>query len=144
VETRELEAHSTREVSLEGGDLPLRRGKQVFTHEDGSVGSRYLVSSAHPLSFADLTTSSHERGQGEWSHPALPQNVALAKAPTQTVPTQPHPFFAALGGFIKGERLKMRTKLTQFALKSQLSLKALRSAFATLRTLPPRTGLRVR
>lgn len=35
------------------------------------------------------------------------------------------------------ERLKMKTKLNPFALKSKLYVNALRSAFATLPTLSP-------
>ena len=64
----------------------------------------------------------------------------MAKPPTQTVTTQTSHFFAALWGFSKLERLKMRTKLNHFALKSKLYLNALRSAFATLRTLTPAQG----
>jgi hypothetical protein len=137
VDTLELEAHASKILSLEGVDFPLVLVKQVFTHEDGSVGSRSLVSSETPLSFEDLTTTSHERWQGECYHKSLTQKVSLAKSPTQTVTTPTNHFFAALCGFIKLERLKMGTKLNHFALKSKLYLNALRSAFATLRTLTP-------
>ena len=70
-------------------------------------------------------------------HKSLKQNVSLAKSPTQTVTTQTTHFFAALCGFLKLERLKGKTKLNHFALKSKLYLKALHAAFSTLRTLPP-------
>jgi DDE superfamily endonuclease len=137
VDTLELEAQTTREVYLEGVDFPLVLVKQVFTNEDGSVGIRYLVSSDTPLSFDDLTTSYHKRWQVECYHKSLKQNVSLAKSPTQTETTQTNHFFAALCGFIKLERLKMRTQLNHFALKSKLYLNALHSAFATLRALTP-------
>ena len=137
VDTLELEAQTTREVYPEGVDFPLVLVKQVFTNEDGSVGIRYLVSSDTPLSFDDLTTSYHKRWQVECYHKSLKQNVSLAKSPTQTETTQTNHFFAALCGFIKLERLKMRTQLNHFALKSKLYLNALHSAFATLRALTP-------
>jgi len=70
-------------------------------------------------------------------HKSLKQNVSLAKSPTQTVTTQTNHSFAALCGFIKLERLKIRTQLNHFALKSKLYLNALHSAFATLRALTP-------
>jgi hypothetical protein len=140
VDTLALEAHSTREVYLEGVDFPLVLVKQVFTNEDGSVGIRYLVSSDTTLSFDDLTTTYHKRWQVECYHKSLKQNVSLAKSPTQTVTTQTNHFFAALCGFIKLERLKMRTKLNHFALKSKLYLNALHSAFSTLRALTPVQG----
>jgi DDE superfamily endonuclease len=140
VDTLELEAHATREVYLEGVDFPLVLVKQVFTNEDGSVGVRYRVSSDTTLLFDALTTIYHERWQVECYPKSLTQNVSWAKSPTQTVPTQTNHFFAALCGFIKLERLKMRTNLNHFTLKAKLYLNALRSAFATLHTLTPLQG----
>ena len=137
VDTLELEAQATREIYLEGVDFPLILVKQVFTNEDGSIGLRYLVSSETTLSFDDVTTTYHTRWGVECYHKSLKQNVSLAKSPTQTVTTQTTHFFAALCGFLKLERLKGKTKLNHFALKSKLYLKALHAAFSTLRTLPP-------
>lgn len=137
VDTLELEAQATRAIYLEGVAFPLVLVKQVFTNEDGSVGLRYLVSSATTLSFDDVTTTYHKRWQVECYHKSLKQNVSLAKSPTQTVTTQTNHFFAALCGFIKLERLTVKTKLNHFALKSKLYLNALHSAFSTLRQLTP-------
>jgi hypothetical protein len=137
VDTLELEAQATREISLEGVDFPRILVKQVFTNEEGSIGLRYRVSSETTLSFDDVTTTYHTRGGVECYHKSLKQNVSLAKSPTQTVTTQTNHFFAALGGFLKLERLKGKTKLNHFALKSTLYLKALHAAFSTLRTLTP-------
>jgi hypothetical protein len=135
VDTLELEAQTTQEVYLEGVDFPLVLVKQVFTNEEGSVGIRYLVSSDTTLSFDALTTTYHKRWGVECYHKSLKQNVSLAKSPTQTVTTQTNHFFAALCGFLKLERLKRKTKLNHFALKSKLYLNALHSAFSTLRQL---------
>ncbi len=135
VDTLELEAQARREIYLEGVDFPLVLVKQVFTNEDGSIGIRYLVSSDTTLSFDAITTTYHTRWGVECYHKSLKQNASLAKSPTQTVTTQTNHFFAALCGFIKLERLKMKTHLNHFALKSKLYLNALHSAFATLRTL---------
>jgi hypothetical protein len=135
VDTLELEAQATREIYLEGVDFPLVLVKQVFINEDGSIGLRSLVSSATTLSFDDVTTTYHKRWGVECYHKSLKQNVSLAKSPTQTVTTQTNHFFAALCGFLKLERLKGKTKLNHFALKSKLYLKALHAAFSTLRTL---------
>jgi len=140
VDTLELEAPATREIYLEGVDFPLVLVKQVFTNEDGSIGSRYLVSSDTTLSFDDVTTTYHKRWEVECYHKSLKQNVSLAKSPTQTVTTQTNHFFAALCGFIKLERLKMRTQLNHFTLKAKLYVNALHSAFATLRALTSGQG----
>ena len=144
VDTLELEAQATREIYLEGVDFPLILVKQVFTNADGSIGLRYLVSSETTVSFDDVTTTYHERWGVECYHKSLKQNVSLAKSPTQTVTTQTNHFFAALCGFLKLERLKGKTKLNHFALKSKLYLKALHAAFSTLRTLTPVAEPRVR
>ena len=140
VDTLELEAQATREIYLEGVDFPLVLVKQVFTNADGSIGIRYLVSSDTTLSFDDVTTTYHKRWEVECYHKSLKQNISLAKSPTQTVTTQTNHFFAALCGFIKLERLKMKTQLNHFTLKSKLYLNALRSAFDTLRVLTPVQG----
>ena len=137
VDTLGLEENSTREVYLEGVDFPLLLVKQVFTNEAGSLGILYLVSSDTTVSVDDLTTSYHTRWPGECYHKSLKQHVSLAKSPTQTVTTQTNHFFAALCGFIKLERLKVKTKLNHFALKAKLYLNALHSAFSTLRHLTP-------
>jgi hypothetical protein len=140
VDTLELEAQATREIYLEGVAFPLVLVKQVFTNEDGSVGIRYLVSSDTTVSFDDVTTTYHKRWGVECYQKSLKQNVSLAKSPTQTVTTPTNHFFAALCGFVKLERLKMRTHLNHFTLKSKLYLNALHSAFVTLRALTPVQG----
>ncbi len=133
----ELEENATREIYLEGVSFPLLLAKQVFTNEDGSIGILYLVASNTTLSFDDITTSYQKRWQVECFHKSLKQNVSLAKSPTQTETTQTNHFFAALCGFIKLEMLKVETKTNHFAVKSKLYIKALHSAFDTLRELNP-------
>ena len=137
VETLALEANATREIYLEGVAFPLLLAKQVFTNEDGSTGILYLVSSDPTLSYDKLTTSYQKRWQVECYHQSLKQNVSLAKSPTQTERTQTNHFFAALCGYVKLEMLKADVKLNHFALKQKLYIKALHSAFSTLRELNP-------
>jgi hypothetical protein len=137
VDTLELEAETTREIYLEEVSFPLQLAKQVFTNEDGSQGILYLVSSETTLSFADLTTSYQRRWHVEGYHKSLKQNVSLEKSPTHTERTQTNHFFAALCGFIKLEMLKVESKMNHFALKSKLYIKALHSAFSTLREMNP-------
>lgn len=137
LDTLDLEDNATREVYLEGLEVPLLFAKQVFTNDDGSTGIVYLVSSDTNISFDEITTNYHKRWQVECYHKSLKQNVSLSKSPTQTVTTQTNHFFAALCGFIKLERLKIKTKLNHFALKSKLYINAIQSAFKTLRQLKP-------
>lgn len=137
VDTIELEENGRREIYLEGVDFPLSLAKQVFKNEDGSVAILYLCSSDTTLSFNDITTNYQKRWQVECFHKSLKQNVSLTKSPTQTETTQTNHFFAALCGFIKLEMLKVDSKMNHFALKSKLYIKALHSAFSTLRDLNP-------
>jgi hypothetical protein len=139
VDTLELEAWMPVTVYLEEVPFPLLLVKQVFTNEDGSTGSLYLVTSTTTLDGNGMTTLYQKRWTVEPYHKSLKQNASLEKSPTQTVTTQTNHFFAALCGYIKLELLKCDTKLNHFALKSKLYLHAIHSAYATLRQLnPPR------
>jgi hypothetical protein len=95
------------------------------------------VSSDPTLTFAALTTNYQNRWPVECSHKSLTQNGALQKSPTPTQTTPTNHFFAALGGLLKCEMLKVDTQLNPFAWQSKLYLHALHSAFSTLRELSP-------
>ena len=137
VDTLNLEAHTMREVYLEGLDFPLMLIKQVFVHEDGSNGVLYLVTSDTTLGYDDITPIYRTRWNVEPYHKSLKQNASLEKSPTHTVTTQTNHVFGALCGYIKLELMKGTTKLNHFALKSKLYQRALQVAFDTLRTLQP-------
>jgi len=137
VDTLELEAMKPVIVYLEGVDFALLLVKQVFTNEDGSTGTLYLVTSDTTLDGNGITTIYQKRWNVEPYHKSLKQNASLEKSPTQTVVTQTNHFFAALYGYIKLELLKGDTKLNHFALKSKLYLHAIHAAFASLRELNP-------
>ncbi len=135
LETLEIQANESRLIYLEGLETPVLLIKQVFTNENGKTAVQYLISSDSKLSTDDITTNYHRRWRVEEYHKSLKQNVSLEKSPTQTMTTQTNHFFAALCGYIKLERMKIKTKQNHFALKSKLYLKALMTAFQTLRNL---------
>jgi hypothetical protein len=135
LDTLPLEGNATPEIYLEGVEFPLLLVKQVFANEDGSTGILYLVCSDTNTNFDEITTNYQKRWQVECYHKSLKQNASLSKSPTQTVTTQTNHFFAALCGFIKLERLKIKTKLNHFALKSRLYVNAVQSALNTLRQM---------
>ena len=134
---QDLEIETNREflIYLEGLEVPVLLIKQIFTNEDGKQAVQYLISSDTKLSTDDITTNYQKRWRVEEYHKSLKQNASLERSPTQTETTQTNHFFAALCGYIKLERLKIKTKKNHFALKSKLYLKALLSAFQTLREL---------
>jgi hypothetical protein len=135
LETLVLKANQPRLIYLEGLETPVLLIKQIFTNEDGKQAVQYLVTSQTKLSTDDLIQTYHRRWRVEEYHKSLKQNVSLERSPTQTETTQTNHFFAALCGYIKLERLKIKTKQNHFALKSKLYLKALLSAFQTLKNL---------
>ena len=135
LETLEIKTGNSCLICLEGLELPVLLIKQVFTNEDGRTAIQYLISSDTTLLPDDIIRSYHQRWRVEEYHKSLKQNVSLEKSPTQTEATQTNHFFAALCGYIKLERLKIKTKQNHFALKSKLYLKALLSAFQTLKEL---------
>lgn len=133
--TLDLKPHTVCEIYLEGVEFPLLLVKQVFVNEDGSTGVLYLVTSDTSLTWDDITTIYRKRWNVEPYHKSLKQNASLERSPTHTVTTQTNHFFAALEGYIKLERLKVKTKLNHFALKAKLYAQALRSAFDSLQEL---------
>lgn len=135
VETLEIEEGAVREIYLEGVEFPLLLVKHVFTNDDGSSGTLYLVTSDTTLSFEQITTIYRKRWKVEEYHHSLKQNASLAKSPTKTETTQTNHFFASVCAYVKLEALKQTTSLNHFALKSKLYLSALRSAFTELQRL---------
>lgn len=137
VDELSIETDTALTIFLEGVNFPLKLVKQVFTNGDGSIGILYLVSSDPELSYTQMTTIYQKRWHVEPYHKSLKQNASLSKSPTRTVNTQSNHFFASLCSYIKLEMLKVKTKINHFALKSQLYLQALRTAFDALHALQP-------
>lgn len=132
VSTLDLSANTTCEVWLEGVPFPVLLIKQVFTNDDGSTGIRYLVTSDLTLSFDQIAKLFQKRWGIEVYHKSLKQNASLEKSPTRTETTQRNHLFASLCAYVKLERLKIKTKLSHFALKSKLYLSAVKSAYSEL------------
>ena len=132
VNTLDLPADTTRQIWLEDVPFPVLLIKQVFTNDDGSTGVRYLVTSDLTLSYSQITTLFKKRWGIEVYHKSLKQNASLEKSPTRTETTQRNHLFASLCAYVKLERLKIKTKLNHFALKSKLYLSAVQSAYAEL------------
>ncbi|MCA1617660.1 MAG: transposase [Acidobacteria bacterium] len=127
-----------QEVYLEAVDFPLLFAKQVFTFDDRTTGTLYLVASDLTLTYEEVTTLYQRRWRVEEYHKSLKQNASLAKSPTRTVTTQTNHFFAAVCAFVKLERLKVKTKLNHFAIKSKIYVSALQTAYEELQSLGPK------
>jgi len=106
--------------------------RQVFTNQDGSQGTFYLVSSDTDLTQAELTTIYQRRWKGEEYHKSLKQNASMGKSPTKTPATQTTHFFAALLAYGKLEILKLKHGLGPFRLKAQLYAVGLKAMYQQL------------
>lgn len=139
VSTLDLPEETTCEIWLEEVDFPLLLAKQVFTNEDGSTGTLYLVTSEVTLSYDQMTKLYKKRWSIEVYHKSLKQNAGLEKSPTRTETTQRNHFFASLCAYVKLEGLKISTGVNHFALKSKIYISALKSAYAELVKLNPQS-----
>ena len=137
VETLSLERGKAQGVWLEQVPFPLLLVKQVFTNKDGSQGLLYLVTSDTTLDGDKIMGLYQERWQVEEYHKSLKQNASLACSPTRTKRTQGNHFFLSLCAFVKLESLKVKTRLSHFALKNRPYVAALQAAFGQLQKLQP-------
>lgn len=137
VSSLDLPAGTTRQIWLEAVDFPLLVVRQVFTNEDGSTGTRYLVTSDLTLDYGRITGLYHRRWSVEVYHKSLKQNASLEQSPTRTETTQRNHLFASLCAYVKLEALKIRTGISHFTLKSTIYVAALKSAYAELVKLKP-------
>jgi hypothetical protein len=135
----EVAEETTREIWLEEVDFPLLLAKEVFTNEDGSTGTLYLVTSDLTLRYDHMTKLYKKRWSIEVYHKSLKQNGSLEKSPTRTETTQRNHFFASLCAYVKLEGLKIKTGANHFALKSKIYISALKSAYAELVKLNPQS-----
>ena len=135
----EVAEETTREIWLEEVDFPLLLVKEVFTNEDGSVGTLYLVTSDLTLCYDQMIKLYKKRWSIEVYHKSLKQNGSLEKSPTRTETTQRNHFFASLCAYVKLEGLKIKTGVNHFALKSKIYMSALKSAYAELVKLNPQS-----
>ena len=137
VEDLVLEPHAIVQIWLEDLAFPLLLVKQVFTHEDGTTGVLYLVTSDLDLTYDEITALYQKRWNVEPFHKSLKQNASLTQSPAHTPNTQTNHVFAAMCGYVKLEMLKVSTKLNHFALRQRIYVHALQHAFAELQKLKP-------
>lgn len=128
----DLQVGVTTQIWLEDVSFPLLLIKEVFKNEDGSVGTRYLVTSDLRLDYDQIIRIYNRRWQIEVYHKSLKQNASLEKSPTRRETTQRNHLFASICAYVKLERLKIETGINHFSLKSKIYLTALKAAYSEL------------
>ena len=137
VETLPFKDATTLTVYLEGVPFPLVLLRQIFTNEDGTTGTLYLVTSDTTLTYTAITDLYQRRWKIEQYHKALKQQCALTRSPARTVVTQSTHIFCSLCAFVKLEMLTMMTSVSYEGLKLNLYIHALKTSFKHLRSLQP-------
>ena len=140
IESLNLSDNNTCEVWLKGVDFPTVLVKQVFKNKDGSIGILYLVSSDTNLDFNQIVKIYQKRWKIEEYHKSIKQNSGLTKSPTKTVRTQSNHFFMAIYTFFKLEKLKLKTELNHFSMKSILYVNVLKASYQTLQQIKAEAG----
>jgi len=95
-----------RTVYLKDIAFPVKLLKKVFTNEDGSTGTLYLVTNDLSIDADRMYEVYQKRWRIEEFHKSIKQNASLAKSPTKIVRTQCNHIFAAMISFCKLELLK--------------------------------------
>jgi len=131
----DLQEHHTKRVWLKGLDFPVLLTKQVFLNKDGSRGELYVVTNDLELIAEAISIIYQSRWNVEELHKSLKQNVGLEKSPTKNEVTQSNHIFATMIAWTKLEMLSKLKHTNHFALKSQLYLKALQTAFEQVQRL---------
>jgi len=120
---------------IKGLDFPVLLHRQVFTNKDGSTGTLYLACSDLDRQALGIETIYQKRWKVETFHKTLKSDAALAKSPTKRVRTQSNHVFMALYAAFRVECLRVRYRMKHFALRAQLYMKAIRTAFDELQKL---------
>ncbi len=115
--------------------FPVKLLKKVFTNEDGSIGTLYLVTNDLSIDADRIYEVYQKRWRIEEFHKSIKQNASLSKSPTKTTRTQCNHLFASMIAFCKLELLKVKTSLNHFAIKQKLLLKANQMMFNELQLL---------
>jgi len=117
---------------VKGLDFPILLHRQVFTNKDASTGILYLITNDLELTNNEIETTYKKRWKVEVFHKNIKSNTALAKSPTKVVRTQSNHIFMSLCAAARLEGLSIKKKVTTFAFKNRLYIKALKVAFSEL------------
>lgn len=138
------------EADLEEGDVvpvclnllefQVRIMKKVFTNENGTQGTLYLVTNDASLNAENIYNTYQERWKIEVYHKSLKNNVSLAKSPTKVKRSQLNHIFAALYAFVQLESLKLKNMKNHFQMKREIHIYSLKMASEKLKEIRKMAG----
>lgn len=135
IESLVIEDKQILQVYLEAVDFPLFLTTQVFQNKDGSEGIIYLITNDSKADAQKIQTIYGMRWKVEEFYKSVKSNTGYARSPAHRVRTQSNHLFLSMLAFVKLEALKLSTKMNHFAIKSLLTLNALKRAWQGLQNL---------
>ena len=135
VSQADLEPDRTYLVHVKDIPFTLCLIKKVYHNLDGSTGVQYLLSSDTDQEVKDIDQTYQKRWSSEDLHRSLKQNTALEKMPAKMACSQANHIFGSMLAQIKLESLKIATKLNHYALKKQILIEALKTAWKYLQEI---------
>ena len=136
-----LEAHQCLAVWVAGVGFPLLLTKQIFKDGDREQGVLYLVTNDLTADTVSIQTQYARRWKIEEFHKSVKSNTGYARSPAHTVRSQSNPLFLSMLAYIKLEALRLSTSKNHFALKTLLSLNAMKLALRELNSLKSQSTL---
>lgn len=141
IESLAIKENQVLEVYVDGVDFPLFLTTQVFQNKDESQGILYLVTNDSTLDAQQIQTIYALRWKVEEFYKSVKSNTGYARSPAHRVRTQSNHIFLSMLAFVKLEALKISTKMNHFAIKSLLTINALKRAWQGLQNLKANNSL---
>jgi len=135
VKSLNMKDGESRKVWLKSLSFPVLLLKKVFTNENGSKGTLYLVTSDISLGNGHIYDIYQKRWRIEEFHKSIKQNASLAKSPTRKIRSQLNHIFASMMAYCKLETLKIKTSMNHFAIRYKLIVRANQIAFQEIAKL---------
>ncbi|GAB4030786.1 hypothetical protein GCM10028809_24790 [Spirosoma gilvum] len=136
-----IEAHQCLAVWVAGVDVPLLLTKQVFKDGDREQGVLYLVTNDLTADTASIQTQYARRWKIEEFHKSVKSNTGYGRSPAHTIRSQSNHLFLSLLAYVKLEALRLSTSKNHFALKTLLTLNAMKLAMSELNSLKNQSTL---
>lgn len=131
----DLEPDRVYQVWVKDVPFVLHLIKKVYHNLDGSTGVQYLLSSDTTQEASDIVQTYQKRWSSEDLHRSLKQNTALEQMPAKMACSQANHIFASMLAQVKLEALKIATKKNHYALKRQILIESLKSAWKYVQQL---------
>lgn len=141
IDSLSIETHHCLVVWVADVDFPLLLTKQVFKDGDSEQGVLYLVTNDLTADTVSIQTQYARRWKVEEFHKSIKSNTGYARSPAHTVRSQSNHLFLSMLAFVKLEALRLSTTKNHFALKSLLTLNAMKLALRDLNSLKQQSTL---